>query len=204
MHRKAAGDPPRAGRACRAPARRARVELARALNGQGEEASSSATTPAALAAHEEARALAEPLATGPGATIEARRALGFALHRMPAWPSSATGKVEPGAGGLPPGPRGPRGPWPVDTAAVARRPPRPGPDSHQRDRQACSRRTGDMAGALAEQRQCQELLRALVAEPPPSPTTAATWPSATAGSATCSSRSGDTAGRWPSTGSARS
>jgi serine/threonine protein kinase len=59
----------------------ARVELARALNALGEEVNQLGDHAGALAAHEEARSLAEPFATGPGATIEARRALGFAHHR---------------------------------------------------------------------------------------------------------------------------
>jgi serine/threonine-protein kinase len=58
----------------------ARVELARALNALGGEAEQLGDHAGALAAFEEARSLAEPLATGPRATIEARRALGVAHH----------------------------------------------------------------------------------------------------------------------------
>ena len=54
----------------------ARVELARALNALGWEASQLDDHAGAIAAFEEARSLAEPLATGAGATIEARRAAG--------------------------------------------------------------------------------------------------------------------------------
>ena len=68
------GDPPRAGGAA-GGRRSARVELARALSGLGGEAVELGDHARALAAHEEARSLAEPLARA-GATIEARRALG--------------------------------------------------------------------------------------------------------------------------------
>jgi serine/threonine-protein kinase len=56
----------------------ARVEFAKALNALGWEAHQLGDHAGALAAFEEARSLAEPLATGAGATIEARRALGLA------------------------------------------------------------------------------------------------------------------------------
>ena len=57
---------------------------------------------------------------------------------------------------------------------------------------------GDNAGAMAEQRKCQGLMRALAAEHPDIPDTAATWPSATTGSAACWKR----AATWPGPGRA--
>src|SRR5262249_7808811 len=54
------------------------VEWARGVTERGAGARQLGDQAGALAEHEEARGLTEPLATGAGATIEARRALGFA------------------------------------------------------------------------------------------------------------------------------
>ena len=85
------GDPPRAGGAAGAGALGAGRAGPRAER-PGWGAVELGDHAGALAVHEEARALAEPLAAGPGATIEARRALGSALEGS-GTALEATGKV---------------------------------------------------------------------------------------------------------------
>ena len=143
----------------------ARVELARALNALGWEASQLDDHAGAIAAFEEARSLAEPLATGAGATIEARRALGLAYFRA-GQALAATG-AEGRALAAYRRAREVREPLAREAAAA--------PD----DRFAFAdtivgigdllESTGDLAGALTEQRKAQELLRDLAAEHPAVP-----------------------------------
>src|SRR4029077_19413765 len=71
----------------------------------------------ALAAHEEARSLAEPPATGPGAPLAARRALGSALEGVGAV-LSATRKTDEALAALRRGLRGRQGPARDPAAAL--------------------------------------------------------------------------------------
>jgi tRNA A-37 threonylcarbamoyl transferase component Bud32 len=143
----------------------ARVELAKALNVLGWEARQLGDHAGALAAHEEARSLAEPLATGPGATIEARRALGSAHHGA-SQALQATGKVLEALTGFRRA-RAVREPLAREAAAL----------TDDRLDLANSIRwigslldeTGDTVGALAEQRGALEIRLALAAEHPAVP-----------------------------------
>ena len=71
----------------------------------------SLTIARAYGAHEEAVALAEPLAGGPAAVIEARRALGVRTRRSRLGPRRDR-EGRSGARRLPPGSSGARGPGP--------------------------------------------------------------------------------------------
>jgi serine/threonine-protein kinase len=138
-----------------------RVKLAEALYGLGDEARQLADHAGSLAAFEEATALVEPLARGPGATIEARRALGSA-HYGVGLALQATEKTTEALAAFRRA-REVREALARDSAV---------PDDRKNLALTYSLvgtllwRTGDLAGALAEQRRYQELMRALSAEHP--------------------------------------
>jgi serine/threonine-protein kinase len=140
----------------------ARVELARALNALGEEARQLGDHAGAVAAHQEAQSLAEPLATGPAAMIEARRELGFAFHR------AGRALAATGAQG--------RALAVFRQAREVREPLARGAAAVPDDRLALTetmaeigdrlKTTGRLAAALVEQRGALEIRRALAAEHP--------------------------------------
>ena len=194
------GDPPRAGGCARAGASASGSSWPRALNGLGEEAFQLGDHAAAW--RRTRRPARWPSRWRRGRTRRSRPAGCWAC---PARCRRGAGGDREGrrrAGGLPPGPAGARGPHPRPFGR-SRRPPRPGRQP-QLGRSAAGedRRPGRGAGRAAE-------VPGHVPVPwppstPPSPTTAAAWPSATTGSATCSSRPATWTGLWPSSGSTRS
>jgi serine/threonine-protein kinase len=141
------------------------VELAKALNDLGWEALQLDDHAGALAAFEEARSLAEPLATRPGATIEARQALGLAHHLV----GLALG--ETGADG--------RALAAYRRAREVREPLAHGATAVPDDRLALAqtmmrigdmlKTTGELSAALVEQRGALEIHRTLAAQHPAVP-----------------------------------
>jgi serine/threonine-protein kinase len=143
----------------------ARLELAWALNALGPEAHQLGDHAGALAAFEEARSLAEPLATGPGATIDARRALGIAYH------GAGLALASTGADG--------RALAAYRRARDVQEPLARGAAAVPDDRLALAatmgeigdllEKTGDLAAALIEQRGALEIRQALAADHPAVP-----------------------------------
>jgi serine/threonine-protein kinase len=143
----------------------ARVELAQALSALGEEARQLGDHAGALAAFEEARSLAKPLATGPGATIEAQRALGVAHHR------AGLALASTGADG--------RALAAYRRAREVQEPLSRGAAAAPDDRRALAEtmvgigglleKTGGLAAALVEHRGALDIRRALAAEHPAVP-----------------------------------